>query len=111
MSKQYKDMSISDFLNLASQSSDEMGSLGGGKMVDYETGHYFDVRDEETAVFVASARNMVEELCKRLNRQANDYANLYAEVVELRKTAQALAELEDIAADLADALPSEKDSQ
>lgn len=66
---QYKDMGITDFLNLASESSDEMASLGKGSMVDYETGQHFQVRDEETAIFVASARNMVEELCKRLNKQ------------------------------------------
>lgn len=65
----YEDMSITDFLNLSSQSSDEMGSLGGGKMVDYETGHYFDVRDEDTALFIASARSIVEHLCKRLREQ------------------------------------------
>ena len=65
----YNDMSISDFLDYASASSDEMASLGGGNMVDYETGKYFEVRDEQTAVFVASARNMVEELCKRNSNQ------------------------------------------
>lgn len=72
----YNDMSITDFLNYASESSDEMASLGGGKMVDYETGKYFDVRDEQTAVFVASARNMVEELCKRLNKQTAQLAEM-----------------------------------
>lgn len=80
----YSDMSISDFLDYASASSDEMASLGNGRMVDYETGKHFDVKDEETAVFVASARNMVEELCKRLRDKVQETAPLHAEIERLQ---------------------------
>jgi hypothetical protein len=104
----YNDMSISDFLDYASASSDEMASLGNGRMIDYETGKYFEVKDEETAVFVASARNMLEELCKRNSNQKAIIEMLNAKIQE---TAPLHAEIERLKAALAEARDFIQDSK
>lgn len=64
---EYKDMTLVDFANLARHSSPELGSLGKGWLVNYDTGKQSDIAgDEDTAIFLASAREMVLELVKRL---------------------------------------------
>lgn len=63
---QYAEMTLKQFADLARNSCAELGSMSNGLMVNYETGKYFQVADEETALFLASSREMVLELVKRL---------------------------------------------
>lgn len=63
---QYTDIPLKTFVDLAKESSSEMGSMDGGLMVDYESGRYFQVPDVETALFIASAREIVLELARRI---------------------------------------------
>ena len=62
----YRELTLKQFADLARNSSNELGSMSDGQMVDYETGKYFQVSDEDTALFLASAREIVLELVKRL---------------------------------------------
>lgn len=62
----YREISLKQFADLARNSSDELGSMSDGLMCDYESGKYFQVPDEDTALFLASAREIVLELVKRL---------------------------------------------
>ena len=64
--KDSREITLKQFADLARNSSGELGSLSDGQMVDYETGRYFHVSDEDTALFLASAREIVLELVKRL---------------------------------------------
>jgi hypothetical protein len=67
MPKTYEDMSLQDFADYARNSSPELGSLGDGWLINYETGEQSKVAgDEPTAIFLASAREMVLELVRRL---------------------------------------------
>lgn len=62
----YREITLKQFADLARNSSNELGSMSDGQMCDYETGKYFQVSDEDTALFLASAREIVLELVKRL---------------------------------------------
>jgi hypothetical protein len=64
----YQDTSLAQFEHYATISSAELASLGHGLMIDYETGYSFIVGDEETALFLASARAIVLELIRRIQR-------------------------------------------
>lgn len=69
MGKEYKDMTLKDFADYARNSSAELGSLGNGAMINYESGEMSDMAgDEATAIFLASAREMVLELVGRLRK-------------------------------------------
>jgi hypothetical protein len=63
---EYTDMTLTELENAALLSSPELGSLSGGRMINYETGKPFLVCDEDTAVFIASARSIVLELIRRI---------------------------------------------
>ena len=62
----YIDIPLKTFVDLAKESSSEMGAMDNGLMVDYETGRYFQVPDAQTALFIASAREIVLELARRI---------------------------------------------
>ena len=62
----YSDFTDMELLDLAIASSSELASLGGGLMIDYESDTQWVVPDEETALFLASARPIVEELISRI---------------------------------------------
>jgi len=62
----YREITLKQFIDLAKESSSELGSMSDGLMCDYETGKYFQVSDEQTALFLASARSIVLELTRRL---------------------------------------------
>lgn len=63
-SMEYEDMSLVDFANLARESSAELGAID-NNLLDYETGESWKSIDPKTAVFLASARNIVLELIRR----------------------------------------------
>ena len=70
---QYKDMTPQEFLQYAEKSSHELGSLGGGWVIDYETGRKYQMDSEDTAIFVSSAPFMIKELVDRLSGAGYDY--------------------------------------
>jgi hypothetical protein len=59
------EFTLRQLVDYATFSSSELGDLGGGNLIDYESGktYYFDA---ETATFLASARSIVLELARRL---------------------------------------------
>lgn len=66
----YHELTLSEIADLARKSSGELGSLADGAIVDYETGIYYRVPDEDTALFLASARPIVLELIRRINEES-----------------------------------------
>lgn len=62
----YREITLKQFADLARDSSSELGSMSDGLMCDYESGKYFQVSDEDTALFLASAREITLELIRRL---------------------------------------------
>lgn len=62
----YCTLPLKAFVDLARESSDELGSLGGGLLTNYENGRLLKVVDEPTALFLASARGIVLELARRV---------------------------------------------
>lgn len=82
---EYSEMKDIEFLNYAIDSSPELASLGGGLMCDYETGYKWQVIDEETALFLASAREIVIELVSRLGEMRG----------RLQRAEAAIAQFED----------------
>lgn len=59
------EFTLRQLVDLANESSAELGNLGGGLLVDYESGARYQF-DESTAAFLASARSIVMELARRL---------------------------------------------
>lgn len=57
---------LKTFVDLAKESSGEIGALGDGILINYETGKTVDFVDKETAMFLASAREIVLEMAKRI---------------------------------------------
>lgn len=60
------DMELKVFVDLAKNSSGEIGALGNGVLINYETGKSVQFVDEETAMFLASAREIVLEMARRI---------------------------------------------
>lgn len=67
MAKFYETMTAADFDEIAESLSAEWGSLGGGDLIDYETGKHYQLPSEEAAMFLASAHFMLKAMIKRLN--------------------------------------------
>jgi hypothetical protein len=68
---EWSDLSLRALVDLATTSSGELGATGGNWVVDYETGKPFEAPDYDTALFLASAREIVLELARRL-QSVND---------------------------------------
>lgn len=68
----YQDISTNQLEHYAEISSSELASLGRGHMIDYETGQQFQVCNEDTALFLASARSIVLELIRRVRQQKDE---------------------------------------
>lgn len=68
----YTKMTLKEFIDLARNSSPELGSLGYGWLINYETGERGLIGDEETAIFLASAREIVLELVRRLQETGRE---------------------------------------
>lgn len=71
-----KDASLKEFIDLATESSSELGWLDQNSIIDYESGKTVDFGDQETAKFIASARSIVLELARRLQAIENPYGHL-----------------------------------
>ncbi len=65
---EYSDLSLKQMVDLAKNSCSELGAMSGGQLVDYETGKYYHFADEDTAMFIASARSIVLELARRIQQ-------------------------------------------
>jgi hypothetical protein len=63
---EYRDISLQKLVDLAETSSEELGATGGNWVVNYETGKPFEAPDYDTALFLASAREIVLELAYRI---------------------------------------------
>lgn len=64
--KFYDEMTAEDFDAIAESLSAEWGSLGGGTLIDYETGKRYELPSEEAAMFLSSAHFMLKAMIKRL---------------------------------------------
>ena len=62
---EYKDLPPKSIYDLTLASSAELGALGNGILIDYETGQRYQF-DQDTAMFLASARTIVLHLIHRL---------------------------------------------
>lgn len=81
---EYKDIPTQELLDLATESSSELGSLG-KLLFDYETGNAITMISEQSAMFLASARSIVLELVRRLHlseKTASTYQSWYNEITE-----------------------------
>lgn len=65
---EYCDLTLKQMVDLATNSNSELGAMSGGQLVDFETGKYYQFSDEDTAMFIASARSIVLELAKRIRQ-------------------------------------------
>lgn len=65
----YRETALIEFINLAKNSCSELGATGGNYVVDYTTGKPFEAPDYDTALFLASAREIVLELARRIREQ------------------------------------------
>lgn len=63
---EYKDLPPKSIYDLTLASSAELGALGNGVLIDYETGQRYQF-DQDTAMFLASARSIVLHLIHRLH--------------------------------------------
>jgi hypothetical protein len=66
MMAEYRDIPLNQLVSLAETSSEELGATGGNYIVDYATGKPFEAPDYDTALFLASAREIVLELARRI---------------------------------------------
>lgn len=64
----YSDIALEVFVNLAKESSSELGSLGNGVLIDYESGKHFHFSEDDTPKFLSSARSIVLELARRIQQ-------------------------------------------
>lgn len=72
MMPEYQDMPTSAFADLARESSSELGAID-LSLIDYERGWTAWTGDAKTNMFLASAREIVLELVRRLNeKEASD---------------------------------------
>ncbi len=76
MTDEYKSISLQKIVDLAQNSCSELGATGINYMIDYITGKPFEAPDYDTAIFLASAREIVLELVRRLNELENPYGHL-----------------------------------
>lgn len=65
----YRDIPLIKLVDLAETSCSELGATGGNYVVDYTTGKPFEAPDYDTALFLASAREIVLELARRIQEQ------------------------------------------
>lgn len=65
---EYSDLPLEKMAALAKDSCPELGHIDGGRVIDYETGKWYEFADEETGLFVASARSIVLELARRIRQ-------------------------------------------
>lgn len=68
--KFYETMTAEDYDAIAESLSAEWGSLGGGELIDYETGKRYQLPSEEAAMFLSSAHFMLKAMIKRLKPPA-----------------------------------------
>lgn len=73
---EYQGVPLRTLVDLATTSSSELGATGGVWVVDYETGKPFEAPDYDTALFLASAREIVLELARRLRAVEDPYGHL-----------------------------------
>lgn len=61
------------FVELASLSNEELGAID-DRIIDYNTGKYIEGFDKDTALFIASARTIVDQLVRYIHQleQASD---------------------------------------
>lgn len=85
---EYKDIPLKQMVDLAKNSSSELGAVGGRRIVDYENGRTFEASDEETALFIASARSIVLELARRIQAIENPHSHLSMVQWEILEAAQ-----------------------
>lgn len=71
-----KQIPLIELVNLANESSSELGDMGGGVLIDYESGKTFYGFDIHTATFLASAREIVLELARRIRELEQPYSGL-----------------------------------
>lgn len=64
---EWQDFWLDRFVELARNSSPEVAAVG-SILTDYERGWSIQTGDEETSLFLASARNIVLELAKRVQQ-------------------------------------------
>jgi hypothetical protein len=64
----YREQELQKMINMAVDSSPELGALDGGLLIDYETGKRYQFADEYTAIFLASSRGIVLELARRIRQ-------------------------------------------
>lgn len=69
---EYQDIPLKDFVDLAKESSDELGSLGNGVLIDYSSGHHDHFAEDDTPRFLSSARSIVLEMAKRIQLLERD---------------------------------------
>lgn len=72
----YKTIDLMELVNLAQNASGEIGALSDGTLINYETGQQVYFVDENTALFLASAREIVLELARRIRAIENPYGHL-----------------------------------
>ena len=63
---EYHEIPLKVFVDLAKNSSPELATMGKGYLLNYENGRQVLLCDEETADFLASAREIVLELARRI---------------------------------------------
>jgi DNA-binding MarR family transcriptional regulator len=73
---EYRDVPLRTLVDLAETSCAELGATGGNWVINYETGKPFEAPDYDTALFLASAREIVLELAHRLQSIENPYSHL-----------------------------------
>ena len=72
----YKDFQLRQIVDLANESCSELGAIGDTTVINYETGRSFEAPDYETALFLASAREIVLELARRIRELETPYSGL-----------------------------------
>lgn len=65
---EYNNIPLEALVDLAKESSSELGSLGNGALIDYESGTHFQFSEDETPKFLSSARSIVLELARRIQQ-------------------------------------------
>ena len=85
---EYNDTPLKEFVDLATDSSSELGWLDQNSIIDYESGKTIDFGDQETAKFLASARSIVLELARRLRAIENPFGHLSKVQLEILTHAQ-----------------------
>jgi len=85
---EYKDIELIKLVNVAVESCAELGAISGNVVINYETGKTFEVPDAETALFIASAREIVLELARRIREMKTPYSGLSKSQWQTLKAAQ-----------------------